>query len=830
MSDGAAATTPICPCDVFVHPRRLFNPPGLSEIDYLIGDFGDFRRALLAALPGEVGLAGWRPSATADLAMQMVEWWAYLADILALYSERAANESYLRTADLPESVDRLIRTLGYRPRPGIAARGSVAALTSGKKGLTVPAGFQVQSKPGPGKQPQTFEVDAKTTIAVPAAVDVDLPGDDSLVPSGADPGALLAGSITSVKAGDELLVLTSSWSPSGGWALTTAKEVRHVKDPRGKPQTLIVFADALPSLTDPLASDSRLLAGPSTAHLWPHSTDPGVVFRPDAVDLDAVVRRIATGDPILFERSDDPIALLLQRVASVTEPIWYANGLKSDPSQTGTPPANVPLIPIPHTRVGFAAPLRGAVRSTRGGRSVMRLGALVQASSWDQNKQFVQVRCGWRELGPLLARPRTTLSGQTEATLAPVAGEVLPLGVGGRQVLIEDGSGGGASGAAEQGGTTTQLAVDDLTDSAGLTPALTAPLRALFDVLPVSRGQTVTGEVLGSGDAAQPGQEFTLQKSPLTYLQSGGGYASTLVVRVDGVAWTEVPSLYGQRADAQVFVTREDQQGKTHVTFGDGKEGARLPSGVGNVVADYRYGSGKDAPDAGTLTVIAKPLPGLKAVRNPVAVGGGADPDPPSQIRRYAPRSVLTFGRAISADDYETTAAQAPGVDRARAYWSWDSSEQRALVTVYVGDTGAAVSAARTALAGADDPNRPLLVQLATAVPVRMSLRVEVDPARVTATVLAAVRAALDDPDTGLFGLSRVRIGAGFYRSEVYDACLAVPGAIAVHRLTVYTYRFGVWWRRLSDPGPRYAPGEGRYFQLPSGGVTVTEEVTAGAA
>ena len=831
MSNSPTTTSPVCPCDVFVHPRRLINPPGLSEIDYLIGDFGGFRRALLASLPDEVGLAEWRPSATTDLAVQLVEWWAYLADILALYSERAANESYLRTAHLPESVDRLIRTLGYRPRPGIAAHGTVAALTSGTKGLTVPAGFQVQSKPGPGKQPQIFEVDSKTAIAVPAAVDIDLPHNDSLVPAGGDPGALLAGSITSVKPGDELLVLTGSWSASSGWALTTAKEVRHIKDPRGKPQTLIAFADGLPSLTDPRVGDCQLLAAPSTAHLWPHPADPGVVFGADSVDLDAVVRGIATGKPIVFEQSDDPTARLLQRVESVTEPIWYANGVKSDPSQPGNPGANVPLIPIPHTRVGFSASLGIVVRSPRGGRrAVMRVRSLIDSSTWDAKKEFVQVRYGWRELGPLLARPRTTLSGETEVTLTPVAGKSLPVGVGGRQVLVEDGSGGGASGVAEEGGTATQLGVDALADGAGFVPTLTAPLRALFDVLPVSRGQSVANEVLGSGDAAQPGQEFALQKSPLTYLQSGSGYASTLVVWVDGVAWTEVPSFFEQPAAARVFVTREDEKGVTHVTFGDGEEGARLPSGVGNVVASYRYGSGKDAPDAGSLTTIAKPLPGLKAIRNPVAVGGGADPDPPSQIRRYAPRSVLTFGRAISADDYETVAAQAPGVDRARAYWSWDPAEQRALVTVYVGDSGAAVTAARTALAGADDPNRPLLVQTATAVPLQLSLRVEVDPARVTDTVLAAVKDALENPDSGLFGTGRVRIGAGFYRSEVYEACLAVPGAIAVHGLTISTHTFPGWWRwQLPDPGPRYTPGEGRYFRLTSGGAAVAEEVTAGA-
>ncbi len=147
-----------------------------------------------------------------------------------------------------------------------------------------------------------------------------------------------------------------------------------------------------------------------------------------------------------------------------------------------------------------------------------------------------------------------------------------------------------------------------------------------------------------------------------------------------------MPSFYGQAPDAAVFVTREDENNVTHVQFGDGVERARLPSGNNNVVATYRYGSGADAPDAGTLSVILQSWPGLRSILNPVAAGGGADPDPPQRIKTYAPASVLTFGRAISADDYETIAAQAPGVARARSYWIWDATQQRMMVKVYVGD------------------------------------------------------------------------------------------------------------------------------------------------
>ena len=117
-------TEAICPCDTFIHPRVIFNPPALDAISYRVGDYTTFRHALLLARPGEGELTRasgtridqiWRPGASGDLAVQMVEWWAYLADVLTFYNERVAGQAYLRTADLPESVNRLIRVRASVP-------------------------------------------------------------------------------------------------------------------------------------------------------------------------------------------------------------------------------------------------------------------------------------------------------------------------------------------------------------------------------------------------------------------------------------------------------------------------------------------------------------------------------------------------------------------------------------------------------------------------------------------------------------------------------------------------------------------------------------------
>ena len=82
-------------------------------------------------------------------------------------------------------------------------------------------------------------------------------------------------------------------------------------------------------------------------------------------------------------------------------------------------------------------------------------------------------------------------------------------------------------------------------------------------------------------------------------------------------------------------------------------------------------------PPPTRLTTILKPQQNLASIRNPVGVWGGADAEQPQDVRDDAPKSVLTFGRAISGDDYETVAALAPSVARARAYWTWDATQQR---------------------------------------------------------------------------------------------------------------------------------------------------------
>jgi Baseplate J-like protein len=784
-------TTPVCPCDGHL-PEAPTNLPGLSQIAYRDGTFREFRRALLTPREGEHELSTpqgpvWRPGADGDLAMMIAEWWAYVADILTFYNERIANQDYLRTADLPESVKRLIQLLGYRPRPAIGATATLAALVTPGQSALLPKGLQFQSKPGPGQEAQTFELDAGTSIGEPDAVPAN-PIAALLAP---DAGTLLLQGIVRNISGGDLLLLRERADPSAMAALVTVSQASTETLAGGAQQTRLALASPPAASAGLTAAQASLVRNNQSIGLW--SFFGGAVASDPSgsssilIQLASLARQIHAGDWVLLTTPSTSLGPALLQVTANTDVIWDATGSESAPA---TPhDANHPL-PVPHTQLTVAA--------------------LPSSSTWNDAAATVSVRFDWIEVGRLKDQPPGPFTG-TPPTLLAIQPAKFPSS-NDRPVLIQDSSGSGmmANGNASTPGVLT------LGNLPAPVPALQSPFSVLYNLLPVSRGKTVSNEVVGSGDAAVAGQSFPLAKSPVTYLEKGASYASTIAIRVDGQPWKEVASFYGQPADARIFVTSEDENGKTHVSFGDGVNGARLRTGTNNIVATYRTGAGAASPPAGKLTVIAQSFPGLKSVLNPVAASGGADPDPPDQIRQYAPRSVLTFGRAVSVFDYEAIAAQAPGVTRVRATWSWDDVRQRTAVTVYVGDDAGAVASAKSVVLAAGDPNRPVNVTLATPIPVLLLLAILVTPGMDADAIRAGVKSALTDPETGLFAPARLRIGQPLFDSQIEAACLSVEGTVAIIA--------SLFWIGHFDPGPLHVPAEGAYYALTPDTVFISTE------
>ncbi len=783
-------------------PQVVSNPPGLAQISYRADDFTGFRRALLRPLPDEQAIGVWRP-APGDLGLQVLEWWAYLGDVLTFYNERIANESYLRTATRQTSIANLVALVGYAPVPGLAATGTVAAIRSAAhpgEPLVIPAGMQLSSVAAAGVPSQTFEVGAAASFSGPSSVPVTLPPDTALQLSadGAAQSVLLAGQVSGVNTGDRLVLADSGFSgQNDNWALVTVGSIASAADPgTGAVNTLITFAASVrgsaPAAPLPAqATGYRLLRPAAATALWNRgapTSGEAVITQAGATltaQLAAAVRAISPGDIVLFDCGPGALSALA-RVTGTYEVLWAV----PYPATPGGSPPSPPDIVITHTALAVAT---------------ADAAALEQA-----DPATVTVRYALTDVGTIIGIPAATLASLPAAVAVPSTYAPLPPAA---TAFLADATGAGILVTVTSAGTGQVTITGAGSPPNAITTPLAVPLQLLTTLVPVSRGTTVTGEVLGSGNAALASQSFKLANWPLTYLAGGSGPVSTLAVYVDGVQWQEVPSFYGQAPNDRVFVvSRAPDQTVTTVTFGDGVNGARLTSGSGNVVASYRYGSGAASPPAGRLTTIIQPQPNLASIQNPVAVGGGADPQAPQDVRADAPASVFTFGRAISATDYETIARQAPGVSRVAASWTFDGGLRRTLVTVYVDGGMAAAAAASAALAGADDPNRPVLVLAATAIELRLSCTLVVAAGQQVPAVVAAAAAAVSDSARGLFSPGQMAIGQRLYRSAV-DAALMVPGVVAVHELTVT--RAGQALDEFFDPG------EGAFFDLPPDHVTI---------
>lgn len=186
-----------------------------------------------------------------------------------------------------------------------------------------------------------------------------------------------------------------------------------------------------------------------------------------------------------------------------------------------------------------------------------------------------------------------------------------------------------------------------------------------------THGETVS-ESVGSGNAAKGNQRFVLRQTPLTHVSAAtaSGRASTLELRVNDLLWREAPSLFGQVPTDHVYSTATDDAGRTTVTFGDGVEGARLPSGQDNVRARHRKGVGTEGNvGAYKLTnLLSRPF-SVNEVTNPLAAMGGQDAESGNAARANAPRTVLTLDRAVSIQDYEDFARSFAGIAKAHAQW-----------------------------------------------------------------------------------------------------------------------------------------------------------------
>jgi hypothetical protein len=321
-----------------------------------------------------------------------------------------------------------------------------------------------------------------------------------------------------------------------------------------------------------------------------------------------------------------------------------------------------------------------------------------------------------------------------------------------------------------------------------------------------THGSSVT-EVMGSGSASTPNQSFALKQKPLTFVQAPTptGRQSTLTVRASGVQWKEaLPSLFEQPPTARAFATLNLPGGDTTVQFGDGVEGATLPTDQNNVQAQYRIGSGSAGNvAAGALTTLMDRPLGVGGVTNPAPATGGQDAATVADLRTSAPQTVLTLGRAVSIADYQNFAATFAGIAKAYVLWIPAGPGQGVFLTV-AGVGGAALPSGNptlnnliTALGDYGSPLVPVHVESFLETLFGFSADLAYDPAYDPKTVEAQVRQTL----ATTYSFANRTFGQGVSADGLAAVIQGVPGALAVNVKEIHLVATSAAGDLASQPG-----------------------------
>ncbi|HTJ76515.1 MAG TPA: baseplate J/gp47 family protein [Acidimicrobiales bacterium] len=811
---------PVRPCGVEVPALAVVPPrPGLRYLTRRLGRYQDFLDDLVATVealaidgggPGD-RLLGDRWDLPADPpAMLLAELWALVADSVATYSELTASEAYLGTASDWTDLRRLADLVGYAPRPGVAARGWVEVEIERGASPLVPAGTRVQAPALAPARPrsQLFEVEADTQLRADwgglTATWVPQPA----VPTGrsvrflGDPGFSVGDRVLFVLEQPGVSLSAGySWFDYWSWLLqlifllatptSTPLAVAKVLKRRSELGTTVVDFDRdldriLPSVDRPYAAYRITATAGSARHLTkvlniaggsatPINLSGGAYTTPDAVTptsvvLDAALDDLSAGQLVAVVDWDNAAGPKSDIVRVDKHAIVQWEAAPGSPTRVSklSFAASVPTLVLPSGEVTVHVLDR---------RQVARhyeFPASQPAGSPAQLRLFPAPAVVPRRV----AVDVTTVPGTPDWRLVEV-----------QAAAVQEQP--GAAGSDVPVGLTVDIG------AASAPPPLAGRAPASANLVPVRHGATASA-TLGSGDGFQAGQRLAVPDAPVAYdVDTTGTVVPSLVARADGVAWTEVPTLYGT-GPATVFATELGPDGSVVLVFGDGEQGRRLPSGRNNVSARYRVGGGTagEVP-SGAITALVGSVRGVKKVRGAGPTTGGADQDAEGDLRRLIPARARAFGRVVSEADVADLALSYAGVSHA-AVWRGAGPPG-----CPCGGVGLHVAVLRRGAGGGPRPAEapelaalaafldgrrdtlvPLCVCAGTVTLVSVTATLVVDPRRVAAEVGAAAAAGLADP-SGPLSPGERRQGQALDRSDLLAVLHAPAGVVGVVDLSL---------------------------------------------
>lgn len=775
------------PCVVPVNfPATISNRPSLSRIEYRIGRYSDFRAQMLSALDRSPLLTGWTHRQADDPGIALLEGAAILGDILTFYQELYANEAWLGTAAWPESIAALVRLIGYRPAPGLGGSGYVVFEIGGESQATVPAGFPFSAQIAGMSAPANFET-AQSIVALPSLSRFSLYAASEVpgIYAGANQFATEADDLASagvtLKANDRLMLVNDSAVSER--QIAVVKSVSTVLD-----QTVVTIAGTWQGGDLGGASMTAYKLGRTfrafgyNAPATQFSLDSSNNLSSSPVDTTMLVQSILEGFPLERQVDDLSAGITMLVDLQVTNLLGFttnsfstqtALSVKSDTDQVGPLQGGITrvafqsaggyrILEFTDRRTALCYEVIGAGFPVTGVRQVVS-GADTSQLDWFGDGASYQALDG-RLLQFVALNPDDTAARIEEATVAIDRAEIGdPAAVAVRRLTLAP--------------ALTQFTTADF-------PSSNSSVVVFGNVAPMTQGKTQPAAVLGNGDSRQVYQSFQLPKAPLTWLLDEAltpPRQPEVTILVNQIAWSEVDSFFASGPKDQVYILREDNAGNTWVQFGDGVNGAVLPSGVGNVTATYRTGNAAN----GWRQSGAKPhangrVPNLTHLRLYDEVTGGTADEDSEHVRQTAPGRVEELGRIVSLGDFEYEALALPGVEKALAVWDTDDNVPLVKLTVLLSDdTPAQLSGVQASMSAANadrGANRfPVLLVEASLEYVYATVTIGLLPGYQSDPVFAAVSVALGvlpsdgspAPAGGLFSIDRRGLGQEEYASRI---------------------------------------------------------------
>ena len=798
--------TPDCRNDCIeslLFPKRPNNRPGLSRIDYRIGTYSDFREALLRNLNKDPVLAAWTHRRPDDPGIALLEGASILGDILTFYQELYANEAYLRTVQWRESIADLVRLLGYRLSPGLGGSATFAFEVKGDKPVIIPKGFPMKAQIEGLEQPAEFETNGET-IAIPSLSKFYLYR-PMYIPSFSI-GVSVFSIETSelVQAGleinkkDRLMLLDTVSDPTNNAQIVIVKEVEQKFD-----RTNITIEGTW-NKGNGLNEIKAFKLGRTFRHFG-HNAPPEVVklkgtissqepitykrklhtdtettgdttifpsFTSVEVPLDSQIDDLSAGTKIIFERVTEHNVTIVRQVQG-SRPASMTWGSLSGATTIVTidrdmddghqhESTGIRKLVIYET-VGKALNLKN-VRKVDPSADSSRLYFYGDFISY---KQLDQRRLAFtKEDGVFLE----TLVTAEDADTPEDDGKKL------RTLRLASSLG-------------EDFTLDDF-------PSDNPKVTVYGNLVDATQGKTEKEAILGNGDNRQVFQTFKLPKSPLTYLNSAGETppeVPELQVYVSDHLWKRVSSLFGRGPKEEIYIVREDANGDSWVQFGDGKTGTRLPSGMNNVKALYRTGTGAyGALKEETTVQPGGKLNKLDKIQLPGVASGGSEPESGDNAREAAPGKVQSLDRLVSLKDFESETLAISGVSKVSAAWELVDNIPAVVLTVLM-ETGRdkekdEVERILNSYNKCRGPQRfPIKVDQGKLRYVYVDVEFGLHPAFREELVKKAIKEALGvngeegngiDGSKGLFGIRQRRFGQNEYATMIAGVVQNVEGVV----------------------------------------------------